>query len=185
MNDLLLLVNHPLRGNVAGILTSQNPSTTEGLECRLSVRIHGFLPELPHSTEQEPGILHRPEQIPVELPCSSYSKDSRQVGKSSGPQNLTSLSTLQEWTWEHCRGLNLTLFTLSTGGSTMVFIGGVRQCCGWRMGMWGPLVRPAGHASWLGGQVSIIPSFYTKTKYSSYPWPRINCSTHTVKSVHR
>jgi hypothetical protein len=27
-------------------------------------------------------------------------------------------------------GLNLTLFTLSTMGSTMVFIGGVKRCCG-------------------------------------------------------
>jgi hypothetical protein len=37
-----------------------------------------------------------PEWIPTELPCSSYSEDSRQPGKSSGPQNLASLSTLQE-----------------------------------------------------------------------------------------
>jgi hypothetical protein len=31
----------------------------------------------------------------------------------------------------------------------------------------------------------VIPSFYAKTKYSSYAWSRINCSTHTAKSVHR
>jgi hypothetical protein len=31
----------------------------------------------------------------------------------------------------------------------------------------------------------VIPSFYTKTMYSLYAWPRINCSTHTTKSVHR
>jgi hypothetical protein len=31
----------------------------------------------------------------------------------------------------------------------------------------------------------VIPSFYAKTKYSSYAWPRIICSTHTAKSVHR
>jgi hypothetical protein len=28
-------------------------------------------------------------------------------------------------------------------------------------------------------------SFYAKTKYSSYTWPKINCLTHTAKSVHR
>jgi hypothetical protein len=35
MNDLLRLVNHPLRGNVVGIPASQNPNTPEGLESRL------------------------------------------------------------------------------------------------------------------------------------------------------
>jgi hypothetical protein len=35
-----------------------------------------------------------PERIPAELPRSSYSKDSQQAGKSFGPQNLSSLSTL-------------------------------------------------------------------------------------------
>jgi hypothetical protein len=33
--------------------------------------------------------------------------------------------------------------------------------------------------------LTVIPSFYAKTKYSSYAWPRINCSTHTAKSVQR
>jgi hypothetical protein len=40
MSDLLCLANHPLRGNVVGILTSQDPDTLEGLESWLSVRIH-------------------------------------------------------------------------------------------------------------------------------------------------
>jgi hypothetical protein len=31
----------------------------------------------------------------------------------------------------------------------------------------------------------IIPIFYAKIEYSSYAWPRINCSTHTAKSAHR
>jgi hypothetical protein len=48
--------------------------------------------------------------------------------------------------------LNLTLFTLSTGGSTGVFIG-VRRCCGRRLGAWGPLDRLAGHATFPGGHV--------------------------------
>jgi hypothetical protein len=30
-----MIVNHPLRGNVVGIPTSQNPDTPEGLESRL------------------------------------------------------------------------------------------------------------------------------------------------------
>jgi hypothetical protein len=33
----------------------------------------------------------------------------------------------------------------------MVFIGGVRRCCGRRLGMWGPLVRPAGRPCNLTG----------------------------------
>jgi hypothetical protein len=59
MNDLLLLVNHPLRGNVAGIPTSQNLDTLEGHDIRLSVRIHKILVELPHSTELELRKLHQ------------------------------------------------------------------------------------------------------------------------------
>jgi hypothetical protein len=27
--------------------------------------------------------------------------------------------------------------------------------------------------------------FFCQTKYSSYAWPKINCSTHTAKSAHR
>jgi hypothetical protein len=90
-----------------------------------------------------------------------------QVGKSSGPQNLTSLSILQEWTWEHYRGINLTLFTLSAEGSTMTFIGGIRRCCGTRLGTWGPHDRPADHATWPGGQVSSLHCL-SHIGYSSY-----------------
>jgi hypothetical protein len=78
MNDLLWLANHPLWGNVVGILTRQNPDTPEGLESRLSVRIHRILVELPHSTELE--LLWGLQQ----------------AEKSSGHQNLASLST-QPW----------------------------------------------------------------------------------------
>jgi hypothetical protein len=53
------LINHPLRGNVAGILTSQNPNTLEGLESRPSVRIHRISAELLHWTKLELGKLHR------------------------------------------------------------------------------------------------------------------------------
>jgi hypothetical protein len=31
----------------------------------------------------------------------------------------------------------------------------------------------------------VIPGFYAKTEYSSYVWPRINCSTCTANSAHR
>jgi hypothetical protein len=59
MNDLLSLVNHPLRGNVAGILTSQNPDTAEGLKSQLSIGIHRIMTELPHSTKPELGKHRR------------------------------------------------------------------------------------------------------------------------------
>jgi hypothetical protein len=85
-------------------------------------------------------ISVEPERVLVELLCSSYSEDSQQAGKSSSSQNLTSLPSLQEWTWEHYRGLNLTLFTLSAVRSTMVFIG-VKRYYGRILGAWGPLVR--------------------------------------------
>jgi hypothetical protein len=42
-----------------GIPTGQGPDTPEGLESRLSVRIHRILVELLHSTELELGKLHR------------------------------------------------------------------------------------------------------------------------------
>jgi hypothetical protein len=42
-----------------GIPTSWNPGTPEGLESRLSVEIHRFLAELPHSTELD---LRKPRQ---------------------------------------------------------------------------------------------------------------------------
>jgi hypothetical protein len=40
-------------------------------------------------------------------------------------------------------------------------------------------------SSFIGEPRGVIPGFYTKTKYSSYEWPGINCSTHTAKRVHR
>jgi hypothetical protein len=99
-----------------------------------------------------------PEWILTELPRSSYSEDSRQAAKSSGPQNLASLSTLQRLNLEAPwgGGLNLTFFTPSAGGSTVVFLGGVRRCSGQRLGMRDPLLRPAGHGTWPGHQVSSL-----------------------------
>jgi hypothetical protein len=74
-----------------GILTSQDPDTPEGLKSWLSVRIHRIPAKLPHSTELELRNSIKPKRILAELPCSSYSEDSRQAGKSSGPQNHASL----------------------------------------------------------------------------------------------
>jgi hypothetical protein len=148
MNDLLWLVNHPLQGNVVGIPTSWNPDTLDGLKNRLSVGIHRILAELLHPTKPELRIL-RWTQTDFDwastLGLLQGLSTSRDV---LWPSDPCLSPTLQEWTWEHYRGLNLTLFTLSTGGegSTMVFIG-VRLCCGRRLGAWGPLDRPTSHAT--------------------------------------
>jgi hypothetical protein len=80
--------------------------------------------------------------------------DSRQARKSSDPQNLASLSTLQDWTWEHNRGLNLTLFTLFARGSTGVFIGGLKWCSGRWLGTWGSLISLASQLCNLARQPS-------------------------------
>jgi hypothetical protein len=50
--------------------------------------------------------------------------------------------------------LNLTFFTPSAGKSTGVFIGGVKSVLWSKVGLGGPLVRPAGQLGWLVGQVS-------------------------------
>jgi hypothetical protein len=42
-----------------GIPTSRDPDTPEGLESRLSIRIHRIPVELRHSTKSELGKLHR------------------------------------------------------------------------------------------------------------------------------
>jgi hypothetical protein len=153
MNDLLWLANHPLCDNVTGIPTSQNPDTTEGLESRLSIRIHKIPTELQHSTELELGKPHRTwmdSSRASTLELLQGLPTSREVLRPSEPR----LSLLyKEWTWEHYRKLNLTFFTLSARGSTGVFIGEARWCSGQRLGTWGPLVRPASHATWPGGQV--------------------------------
>jgi hypothetical protein len=60
-----------------------------------SVRIHRILVELLDLTELELRNSIESKWIPVELPRSSYSKDSQQAGKSSSAQNLASLATLQ------------------------------------------------------------------------------------------
>jgi hypothetical protein len=89
------------------------------------------------------------EWILAELPRSSYFEDSQQGEKSSGAQNLASLSTLQRLNLEAPwgEGLNLTFFTPFARGSTVVLIGGVRWCSSRRLGAGGPLVRPGGHAT--------------------------------------
>jgi hypothetical protein len=39
----------------------------------------------------------------------------------------------------------------------MVFVGGVRQCRGQRLGAWGPLDRPAGQLAMQLGRVAKFP----------------------------
>jgi hypothetical protein len=96
MNDLLWLANHPLRGNVVGILTRQNPDTPEGLESRLSVRIHRILVELPHSTELELKKLRWTQTDSIWDSMLELLWGLQQAEKSSGHQNPASLST-QPW----------------------------------------------------------------------------------------
>jgi hypothetical protein len=48
----------------------------------------------------------------------------------------------------------------------MLFIG-VRQCCGRRLGAWGPLDKPAGHATWPGGQVSSLHHLWALNSFST------------------
>jgi hypothetical protein len=76
-----------------GILTSQNPDTPEGLEERLSIEIHRIPAELPHSSKLEPRNPIGPQRILAELPRLSYEEGSRQAGKPSSPQRLTTLLT--------------------------------------------------------------------------------------------
>jgi hypothetical protein len=59
MNDLLWLVNHPLRDNVVGIPTSQNHDRPQGLESQVSIGIRKIPAKLPHSTKPELRKLHR------------------------------------------------------------------------------------------------------------------------------
>jgi hypothetical protein len=68
-----------------GIPTSQNPDTPEGLEQRLSVRIHRIPAELPHSSKLELRNPVRPQRIQTELPRSSYEEGFQQAGMPSGP----------------------------------------------------------------------------------------------------
>jgi hypothetical protein len=150
MNDLLWLVNHPLRGNVAGIPTSQNPDTPEVLESRLSIRIHRILTELPHLTELELRKLCRTlmdsgRAFAFELLWGLPT--SREVLRPSEPH--LSLYTTKVEFGNPMGELNLTFFTISVEGSTVVFRGGVRWCSVQRLGMGGPLVRPASQVSSL------------------------------------
>jgi hypothetical protein len=112
------LANRPLRCIVMGIPTSQNLDTPEGLEGRLSVGIRRIPAELPHLTEPELGKLRRTRM------------DS---GRASTLDLLRGLPISQE-VLRPLGTLNLTFFTLSARGSTVVFIG-VRRCSGQRLGV--------------------------------------------------
>jgi hypothetical protein len=178
MNDLLWLVNHPLWGNVVGIPTSQNPDTPEGLESQLSVRIHRIPSEFLHLTELEFGKLLWTQMdfgraSTLELlrgPPTSW-----EVLRPSEPR--LSPSTLQQWTWQHYRGLNLTFFTLSARGSTGVFMGGVG---GDLAEDWACEAHLLGQPTMILGQVA---TFSRSTTVSTLDTPLTNLLWHVVKTV--
>jgi hypothetical protein len=141
----------------------------EGLESRFSIRIHRILAELPHLTELELRKLRQTRmdsgrsstlELLWELPTCQH------VLRPSEPP-LSLYSTKIEFKSPLEGGLNLTFFTVFVGRSTVVFIGGVRQCSGWRLGVWGPPVRPADHATWPGGQVSSLHHLWALDTFST------------------
>jgi hypothetical protein len=133
--------------------TSRDSNTPEGLESRFSVRIHRIPAELSHLTELELKKLCRSRMDSSRtsaLKLLGGLPTSWEVLRPSEP--LLSLSILQEWTWEHHRGLNLTFFTLSAGRSKRVFIGGLSRRLGQSLGSGGPHVKLASHLTWSGDQ---------------------------------
>jgi hypothetical protein len=76
--------------------TSQNPDTLEGLESRLPVGIRRIPADLLQSTEREVGKLHRTLTDSGRASNLNLLRGHLTSQKSSGPQNLASLSTLQE-----------------------------------------------------------------------------------------
>jgi hypothetical protein len=170
------LANHLLQGNVMGIPTSQDPDTPEWLESRLSIEICRIWTELSHSTEPELRKLRRTRMTSGRASVFEVLwglSTSQKVLRPSEPR-LSLYYTKIEF-GSPLGGLNLTFFTLAVVGSTVVFIGGVRRCSGRRMGVWGPLVRPAGHATWLGGQVSSLHRL----------WPLDTLSTASARHVEK
>jgi hypothetical protein len=112
MSDILWWANHPLQGNVTCIPTSRNLDTLEGHESRLSVGIRRILIEFLHMIEQEIKKLRR-----TRIDSSRASTLELLWGPLTIQEVLQpweprlSRSTLQEWTWEHYRKLNLIFFT--------------------------------------------------------------------------
>jgi hypothetical protein len=82
------------------------------------------------------------------------------------------------------RGLTLTFLTLYARGSTMVFIGGVRQCSGRRLGAWGPLVRLTGHPTWPGGQVSSLHRLWALDTLTTASVGHINKMVFRIAPTH-
>jgi hypothetical protein len=108
-----------------GIPTSQGPDTPEGLESRLYVRIHRIQAELPHSTKLELRKLRRTQMDSGRASAIELLRGlltSQEVLHSSEPR--LSLNSIKIEFGSPLGGLNLTFFTPSIGGSTVVFIGG-------------------------------------------------------------
>jgi hypothetical protein len=78
-----------------GVLISWDPNIPEGLESQLFVRIYRIPVELPHSTELELRKLHQIRMDSIRASALELHRGLPTSGKSSDPQNLTSLSTLQ------------------------------------------------------------------------------------------
>jgi hypothetical protein len=110
-----------------------------------------------------------PERFLVEPPRSSYSEDSRQAGKSSVLQNLTSLSLsllYKELTWEYYRKQNHIFFTLLPRG-----VGGIYW--GFKSVLWVKVALGGGtcQADWpsrVAGQPSSVAHRLSHIGSSSY-----------------
>jgi hypothetical protein len=103
-----------------GIPTTWNPDTPEGLESRLSIRIHRIPIELPHSTELGLGKLCRTQMDSDRASVLELLRGlptSWEVLRLSEP-HLSLYSTKIEFGSPNVGGgLNLTFFTLSARGA--------------------------------------------------------------------
>jgi hypothetical protein len=120
-----------------GMPTRRNPDTLEGLKSRLSIGIHRIPAELPHPTELELRKFHQTRMDSGRASALELLEElltSREALLPLEP-HLSIYSTKIEFGSSFGGGgQNLTFFTLSTGGSAVVFIGGVRWCSGRRLG---------------------------------------------------
>jgi hypothetical protein len=148
----------------------------------------GSLPEFWQSSHSRPNYSSKtsikPKWIPIELPRSSYSEDSWQAGKSSGPQNLAFLSSLQR--------MNMGALYVAKPHFLHTFCReeyrGIYRGLSWffgrKWGSGGSLVRPANQLGWLGNQISWLhwlwalhapctdlPWHITKAEFEKAPTP--------------
>jgi hypothetical protein len=132
-----VIANHPLLGNVMGILTSWDPDTPEGLESQLSVRIRRIMAELPHSTELDLRKLcwTRMDSSRASMLELLWGLPISQEFLRPSERRLSLYSTKIEFGSPLEGGINLTFFTPSVRRSTWVFTGVLSQCFGWKWGL--------------------------------------------------